>query len=215
MIAVSSAPLGSTSFWVCDLLSIIALRSTCLRLRQVSASAAVDSSAFFKFRPISASHATFYALLRRAGIVDHSDASTELRDKRAHKADTVFSKECMNENTGPQILTDIHTHVILISHDTSRARLGWISASTGLTYCGICLRSSVTPETGKSCPACRARVAYVFDYYSSPEALRHAWKEISMQRSAKSCAAANTSSRATGAAVASHEDEALELSCQS
>jgi hypothetical protein len=87
----------------------------------------------------------------------------------------------MNETLG----LDENTHVILISHDSSRARLGWVSAATGFTYCGICLRSCVTPQTGSSCPACRARVAYVFDYSSTPEAMRHAWKEISLGRQAE------------------------------
>ncbi len=91
----------------------------------------------------------------------------------------------MIETIGTETLTDTHEHVILISHDSSRARLGWISASTGLTYCGICLRSSVTPESGSVCPSCRARVAYVFDFSASPEAMRHAWREVSLRRSAE------------------------------
>jgi hypothetical protein len=40
----------------------------------------------------------------------------------------------------------------------TRSRLGWVSASTGVTYCGICLRAPISPEVGTTCIVCGARV---------------------------------------------------------
>ncbi|MBB6145050.1 hypothetical protein HNQ77_003006 [Silvibacterium bohemicum] len=72
-------------------------------------------------------------------------------------------------------------YTILTSADQARARLGWVSTSTGLTYCGICLRAEVTPEVGADCRVCGARVAQVFELSSGPASIRRAWKSACPQ----------------------------------
>jgi hypothetical protein len=91
----------------------------------------------------------------------------------------------MNDNIGHNgLLRDDYTHVILINQGSTRARLGWISQSTGLTYCGICLRSSVTPAIGESCAACGARVALVFTIGGDPNSIRNACRGLLRQTAA-------------------------------
>lgn len=62
----------------------------------------------------------------------------------------------------------------------ARMRLGWVSASTGLTYCGICLRAPVAPEVGADCSACGARIAKIFDFAAPPASIRAAWSSASL-----------------------------------
>jgi hypothetical protein len=88
----------------------------------------------------------------------------------------------MNENIGNNgLVRDDQAHVILINHGNTRARLGWISPSTGLTYCGICLRAAVTPEIGESCAACGARVALAFSLSGDPNSIRNACRGLLRQ----------------------------------
>jgi hypothetical protein len=88
----------------------------------------------------------------------------------------------MNENIGNDgFLTRDHACVIFINNGNTRARIGWISHSTGLTYCGICLRAAVTPEIGKSCAVCGARVALVFTIGGDPNSIRNACKGLLRQ----------------------------------
>jgi hypothetical protein len=37
-----------------------------------------------------------------------------------------------------------YPYAILTNATQTRSRLGWVSASTGVTYCGICLRAPIT-----------------------------------------------------------------------
>jgi hypothetical protein len=88
----------------------------------------------------------------------------------------------MDENVGVSEFVLIETlYVILIDRGHTRVRLGWVSVSTGLTYCGICLRAVVTPETGKCCQACGATVAHVFKIGPDAGALRNALRRLSRQ----------------------------------
>jgi hypothetical protein len=92
----------------------------------------------------------------------------------------------MNENIGVgKFASPGFAHVILINHGNTRARLGWISASTGLTYCGLCLRAAITPEMGNSCPACGATVAHVFELGAEPWSLRNAWRRLGRQTTSR------------------------------
>jgi hypothetical protein len=67
---------------------------------------------------------------------------------------------------------------ILTSSDSSRARLGWVSDSTGLTYCGLCLRAPIAPKVGSTCLACGARVAHVVDLFAGPHTMRQALETL-------------------------------------
>ncbi len=71
---------------------------------------------------------------------------------------------------------EVRLHTIFTSADKSRARLGWVSASTGLTYCGICLRAEVNAVPGTACHVCGARVAQVFEPSTDPASARRAWR---------------------------------------
>jgi|HubBroStandDraft_2_1064218.scaffolds.fasta_scaffold388981_1 hypothetical protein len=73
---------------------------------------------------------------------------------------------------------------ILVSPNYATVRLGWVSPSTGLTYCGICLRAAVLPEVGAECSGCGALVARLFDLREGPDSIRQAWKEASLAASA-------------------------------
>ena len=79
-----------------------------------------------------------------------------------------------------EIIHEINHYAILISSDQATMRLGWVSPSTGLTYCGICLRSPVTPKIGADCHACGARVARTFELYADAYTTKRAWKEASL-----------------------------------
>jgi hypothetical protein len=59
------------------------------------------------------------------------------------------------------------------------ARLGWISSATGITYCGICLRSALQPIVGRLCDACGACVVGVFDPAEGAQAIHRAWGQLS------------------------------------
>lgn len=69
---------------------------------------------------------------------------------------------------------------IFTSANHARTRLGWVSVSTGLTYCGICLRAQVPPEVGANCSACGARVTEIFDLAAAPASARAAWSSPSL-----------------------------------
>ena len=56
-----------------------------------------------------------------------------------------------------------HTYALSTNLNRTRSRLGWISASTGVTYCGICLRAPITPQIGSTCVMCGAQVTRIFD----------------------------------------------------
>jgi hypothetical protein len=55
------------------------------------------------------------------------------------------------------------------------ARLAWISESSGISYCGICLQGQVAPEVNAICSVCDARVSSVFDLASNSRELKQAW----------------------------------------
>jgi hypothetical protein len=68
-------------------------------------------------------------------------------------------------------------YTIISCRKLRTARLGWVSPSTGLTYCGICLRAPVTPAIGAECSACGAHVAGLFEMQDGEAAVRHAWRQ--------------------------------------
>jgi hypothetical protein len=68
-------------------------------------------------------------------------------------------------------------YAILISANQATMRLGWVSSSTGLTYCGICLRASLAPEVGSECSGCGARVTKVFELSAGSNSMLGAWKD--------------------------------------
>ena len=74
-------------------------------------------------------------------------------------------------------MTDPHLYPILTSTNPASVRLGWVSFSTGITYCGICLRAEIVPEVGATCSACGAQVAQVLDITARGEAWSSAWKQ--------------------------------------
>jgi len=56
-------------------------------------------------------------------------------------------------------------------------RLGWVSQSTGLTYCGICFGTAVAPEIGAECPACGAQVSRLLDLRAEGKSINQAWND--------------------------------------
>lgn len=88
----------------------------------------------------------------------------------------------MSENIGiSELVSNGPSYVILMNRGHTRARLGWVSASTGLTYCGLCLRAAVTPQLGHSCPTCGAKVAHVFEPGTDSDSMRNASRRLSLQ----------------------------------
>lgn len=80
-----------------------------------------------------------------------------------------------NEDMGMRMSSE-HQYTIFTNVDKTSARLGWISPSTGFTYCGICSRARVMPEIGTECEVCGARVANVLDLSADHGAMQQAWK---------------------------------------
>ena len=70
-----------------------------------------------------------------------------------------------------------HTHYSLVaSQDGLTARLAWISPSTGIAYCGVCMGAQIRPEVGELCSNCGGCVVSVFDSAASAESIRNAWR---------------------------------------
>lgn len=67
---------------------------------------------------------------------------------------------------------------VIAAQDGYTVRLGWISSATGITYCGICLRSALQPRVGDLCDACGACVVGVFDPTEGPQAIHGAWSRL-------------------------------------
>jgi hypothetical protein len=74
-------------------------------------------------------------------------------------------------------MTEAQLYTILISRNHSTVRFGWTSASTGLTYCGICLRAQIKPEIGAACPVCDAHVSQILDVRDSAATRKQARRE--------------------------------------
>ena len=68
-------------------------------------------------------------------------------------------------------------YLILKASHRVAMRFGWVSSTTGITYCGICLRAPVAAEIGAECCVCGARVAQLVDVRAKRDAWRRAWKE--------------------------------------
>ena len=73
-------------------------------------------------------------------------------------------------------MSESHLYTIVISRNQSTVRFGWVSASTGLTYCGICLRAPIAPKTGAACSVCDARVL-MFDLRAGGNSMKQAWRD--------------------------------------
>jgi hypothetical protein len=69
-------------------------------------------------------------------------------------------------------------YFIVAAPDATTARLGWVSSVTGITYCGICLRSALQPCIGELCDACGACVVGVFDPVEGAQAIHSAWSRF-------------------------------------
>ncbi|MGA2728440.1 MAG: hypothetical protein ABSE96_11535 [Terracidiphilus sp.] len=74
-------------------------------------------------------------------------------------------------------MTEMHFYSIMRAVNPSAIRLGWVSPSTGITYCGICLRGVVIPQIGAECKICGAHVAQLLDIRARGDDLRRTWKE--------------------------------------
>jgi hypothetical protein len=74
-------------------------------------------------------------------------------------------------------MTELRFYSIMKAVNRSTVRLGWVSPSTGITYCGICLRGVVIPQIGAECNICRAQVAKLLDIRSKGDHLQRTWKE--------------------------------------
>jgi hypothetical protein len=67
-------------------------------------------------------------------------------------------------------------YAIVASQDGATARPGWISHTTGISYCGICLGAQVRPVLGDLCSKCGGCVVGVFDATDDFESIRNAWR---------------------------------------
>lgn len=81
------------------------------------------------------------------------------------------------ENTST-VMSENPLYSIVAAPDGNTARLGWVSSATGITYCGICLRSALQPCIGELCDACGACVVGVFDPTEGREAIHGAWSRF-------------------------------------
>lgn len=79
-------------------------------------------------------------------------------------------------------MTEAHIYSIMKASHSSTVRLGWVSSSTGITYCGICLRAAVRPQVGAECTACGAYVTQLMDLGTKAKGCRS--REGGMQPSA-------------------------------
>lgn len=76
-------------------------------------------------------------------------------------------------------MSETTLYSIVAAQDGITARLGWISSSTGITYCGICLRSALLPRVGELCDTCGACIIGVFDPAEGAQAIHYAWSQLS------------------------------------
>lgn len=76
-------------------------------------------------------------------------------------------------------MSETTLYSIVAAQDGHGTRLGWVSSTTGITYCGICLRSPLKPCVGELCESCGACVVGVFDPAAGTQAIRHAWSHVS------------------------------------
>ncbi|WP_420236877.1 hypothetical protein ACOBR2_14735 [Telmatobacter bradus] len=76
-------------------------------------------------------------------------------------------------------MSETTLYSIVAAPDGHGTRLGWVSSTTGITYCGICLRSSLKPCVGELCESCGACVVGVFDPAAGTQAIRRAWSRVS------------------------------------
>jgi hypothetical protein len=74
-------------------------------------------------------------------------------------------------------MTDLHFYSIMKAANPKAVRFGWVSPTTGITYCGICLRAAVTPQVGATCTVCGAQVAQLLDIRMRGDDWRRTWKE--------------------------------------
>ena len=91
----------------------------------------------------------------------------------------VFSEAFTAFRAKRRFMSESHVYSIFTSSDRSSVRLGWVSLSTGLTYCGICLRAPVAAEVGAECNACGAQVSRLFDLNAGTDSITQAWREAS------------------------------------
>lgn len=66
---------------------------------------------------------------------------------------------------------------IVAAQDGGMIRLGWVSAVTGITYCGVCLRSPLEPSVGALCESCGACVVGTFGTKDDAHTVRSTWKQ--------------------------------------
>ena len=101
-----------------------------------------------------------------------------------HEQSWVFLS--LHASSPPEItstsMSETTLYTIVAAQDGITARLGWISSATGITYCGICLRSALQPRIGELCDACGACVVGVFDPAEGAHAIHYAWSQIGSPR---------------------------------
>jgi hypothetical protein len=60
-------------------------------------------------------------------------------------------------------MAELYLYSVLFGKKPLSIRLGWISPSTGILYCGICMGAAIASKVGAECPACGARVSQLLD----------------------------------------------------
>jgi hypothetical protein len=75
-------------------------------------------------------------------------------------------------------MAELYFYSVMTAVPSGTIRFGWVSATTGITYCGICLRSPVAPQVGEECKACGARVAQLLDIRAKGDA----WRDLESRR---------------------------------
>jgi hypothetical protein len=76
-----------------------------------------------------------------------------------------------------EVMMEQHTYVIISNRNRTIARLAWTSPSTGLIYCGICMRATVSLEIGSKCDVCSSTVSRTFSLSEGKNTLKSAWSE--------------------------------------
>ena len=112
-------------------------------------------------------------------VADLDSESAELR-KGPRKIVGLFTFARLNSLTVWKfegLMSESQLYTIVLSRNQSTLRFGWISASTGLTYCGICLRAPIKPEIGAACPVCDAHVSQILDVRAAGNSMKQAWQE--------------------------------------
>ena len=70
-------------------------------------------------------------------------------------------------------------YAVVANRTRSVTRLGWNSPSTAETFCGICMRGVISPESGAVCPSCGGEVVRTFEVLEGGQPFRPARRSAS------------------------------------